>query len=243
MPTSIFMRLWIRCGPIWIPLPRNAPVSRVRSARRHAQPDGNVVRTRTAGVRESRKDDVRAIFLMWYERECTAPTGLSCLHVGGRGHFDPIAPAALRTIEGRVCSTYEGLRLLYNTTGGHPSAESHRYSGFGQNNGILPDRLQQPFRNSSRSNRITIGQHQEELFPTIATDAIVGSYGVPHTAGCLAQYGVTREVSIGVIDMLEVIEVGTYHTDRRISIHAITLRAIQLMLEQFQHSGTGAQLG
>ena len=51
-----------------------------------------------------------------------------------------------------------------------------------------------------------------------------------HTASCLAQYGVTRQVAIGVIDMLEVIQVGEHHTDRRISIYAITLRAIQLML-------------
>jgi hypothetical protein len=67
MPTSIFMRLWILCGPILIPPPQNAPVSRVRNARLRAQPDGNVARTRTAGVRESQRGGVRGIFLTCYE--------------------------------------------------------------------------------------------------------------------------------------------------------------------------------
>ena len=153
--------------------------------------------------------------------------GLSRLHVGDRGHFDPIAPATLGTIEGRVGSANKGLRILYDTTGGHPGAEGHRHSAFGQNNGVLPDCLQQPLRKGSRPDGIAIGQHQEELFPAIATDTIVGPYGIPHTAGCLAQHGVTRQVSIGIIDMLEVIQIGEHHTDRCILIHAMTLSAIR----------------
>ena len=81
------------------------------------------------------------MLLTCYERSCPAPAGLSRLYIGVRGYFDPIAPAALGTIEGRVCSTNQGLRLLYDTTGGHPGAEGHRHRGFGQHNGVLPDRL------------------------------------------------------------------------------------------------------
>ena len=43
--------------------------------------------------------------------------------------------------------------------------------------------------------------------------------------------------------MTEVIQIGEYHTDRGISVHTITLRAIQLILEEFQYGGAGAQLG
>jgi hypothetical protein len=68
MPISIFMRLLTLCEPSLIPLPRNALASRVRSANPHAQPDGNVVRTRTAGARENQRGGVRAIFLTCYKR-------------------------------------------------------------------------------------------------------------------------------------------------------------------------------
>lgn len=60
---------------------------------------------------------------------------------------------------------------------------------------------------------IAAGEDDEEFFASVAAEGIIGAYGVGHAFGGGAEDGVACDVAVGIVHVLEVVEVGESDTE------------------------------
>lgn len=73
--------------------------------------------------------------------------------------------------------------------------------------GLAADRLVQPFGLSYRAVSIATWHDNQEFFASIAANIIVRAHRAKQPAGHFPQHGVAGQMSIGIVDLLEMIEV------------------------------------
>src|SRR5262249_40504416 len=77
---------------------------------------------------------------------------------------------------------------------------------------------------------VAAGQDDQELLATVAADEVVGARRRRHAGGRLHQGGVAGRVAVGVVDELEVVEVGQHDAYGA----ALAAAAAQLALEDLE---------
>ena len=83
------------------------------------------------------------------------------------------------------------------------------------------------------------GQYHEELLTSIAAYEVVGAHAFEHALGSVAEDGVAGEVTVRVVDSLEVVDVG--QDDCEVSVFA--LGAVEFALEDVEDGGAVPDAG
>ncbi len=77
---------------------------------------------------------------------------------------------------------------------------------------------------------IAPGQHNQKLLAAVAADGIIAAHGGLHAPDRFVQHGVSSHVAVGVVDHLEVIQVGQDYADEAM----LALSAVEFFFQDFQ---------
>jgi hypothetical protein len=114
------------------------------------------------------------------------------------------------------CVQQEGRILIaWVTAHGHASAHRNLHISFAGVDRFSTDLGPNSFGQVHCAGGIVSGHDKEEFFPSVPADRVVESYTGTHSSCCFAQDRITDEVSVGIVDAFEVVQVGEDQGYRR----------------------------
>src|SRR2546430_2687788 len=150
-------------------------------------------------------------------------------------NFDAVSSPGFGAIQSRICCLHQSNVLDWSCV-----ARIHRYQPHAEGDGnwtrstvdrALGYHTAQSFRTHDQALGIASRNNDQEFFPSIAADRIIASHRCSQSSGNFCEHGISNQVAVRVIDILEVIDVRHDYTQRL----ATPLTSLYLALQKIQY--------
>ena len=91
----------------------------------------------------------------------------------------------------------------------------------------------------TRAHKTQPGQNKQKLLAAVAAHPVVGAHCALKDCADLLEHVVAGQVAVGVVDVLEVIQIRQNNAQR----HAVAARAVHLLVQPFNHDAVIPQAG